>query len=263
MKKTLASMAIAASLLASALPAQSNTFGLDMSDLWWNPNESGWGVTLNHQGEILFVTLFVYGADGKATWFGAPNMPFTGGSGETASYSGQLFQLNGPPFSSTFTSGSVAARAVGNVTVTATGTSTATLSYTVDGVQVTKSIERQTWRTNAMSGNYSGGEFSATSCLTSGPFPPENGPTTRFAVNNTANSFSMAVGDGTQTCNYNGDYVQTGRLGRSTGTYTCNNGVNGTYVASELEANAFSFVGRAVVKVGACTFTNRFAAIRN
>ncbi|MBL8523002.1 MAG: hypothetical protein JNN20_04880 [Betaproteobacteria bacterium] len=261
MKKILSCLALAAGLLIN--PAKANTFGLDMSDLWWNPNESGWGVTLNHQGEVLFVTLFVYGADGKATWYGAPNTPFTGNTAEGASYSGQLYQLNGPPLGTPFSAGTVTARPVGNVTVTATSSSTATLVYTVDGVQVSKTIERQTWRTNMLSGNYTGAESSSNSCLTSGPFPPEYGPTTKFVVNNTANTFSMSTGNGNETCNYNGDYTQTGRLGRSSGTYTCGNGVNGTYVASEIEANSFSIAGRAVVKVGACTFDNKFAGVRN
>ena len=30
--------------------------------LWWNPAESGWGVNFNHQGNILFGTLFTYDA---------------------------------------------------------------------------------------------------------------------------------------------------------------------------------------------------------
>lgn len=261
MKKTLSCLTLVAGLMAN--PAQSNTFGLDMSDLWWNPNESGWGVTLTHQGEILFVTLYVYGPDGKATWFGAPNVPFTGNTAQGASFSGQLYQVNGPFYAANFDPSTLTARPVGNVTVTATSPSTATLQYTVDGVQISKTIERQTWRTNAMSGNYTGAEFSTNSCLTSGPFPPENGPTTRFVVNNSANTFSMSTRNNAETCTYSGDYTQTGRLGRSSGTYSCGNGVNGTYVASEIEANAFSIAGRAVIKVGACTFDNKFAAIKN
>ncbi len=39
------------------------------TDLWWNPEESGWGINFTHQGEILFATLFTYGADGEPDWF--------------------------------------------------------------------------------------------------------------------------------------------------------------------------------------------------
>ena len=30
----------------------------DYSDLWWNPNESGWGLNIAHQGDILFTSWF-------------------------------------------------------------------------------------------------------------------------------------------------------------------------------------------------------------
>ena len=39
------------------------------TDLWWNADESGWGINFNHQGQTLFATLFTYGADGQPDWF--------------------------------------------------------------------------------------------------------------------------------------------------------------------------------------------------
>ena len=38
----------------------------DYGDIWYNApaeSQSGWGVNIAQQGEILFVTLFVYGPD--------------------------------------------------------------------------------------------------------------------------------------------------------------------------------------------------------
>ena len=48
--------------------ARANTFGSDMTDLWWNANESGWGVTATHQGDVVFLTFFVYGMDNRPTF---------------------------------------------------------------------------------------------------------------------------------------------------------------------------------------------------
>ncbi|HWH40181.1 MAG TPA: hypothetical protein VNU21_10105 [Usitatibacter sp.] len=31
-----------------------------MTGYWYNPSESGWGAAIAQQGEVLFVTLFVY-----------------------------------------------------------------------------------------------------------------------------------------------------------------------------------------------------------
>jgi hypothetical protein len=41
--------------VAGSRAAQTN-----YQDMWWNPAESGWGVNLTHQGDILFATLFTY-----------------------------------------------------------------------------------------------------------------------------------------------------------------------------------------------------------
>src|SRR5215831_3630119 len=41
--------------MGGSMPATPN-----FSDLWWNPAESGWGVNLQQQGNILFATWFTY-----------------------------------------------------------------------------------------------------------------------------------------------------------------------------------------------------------
>ena len=47
-------------LLACRAHAFSQT-GEDITDLWWNPAESGWGMNVIQQGDTSFVTMFVYG----------------------------------------------------------------------------------------------------------------------------------------------------------------------------------------------------------
>ncbi|MFN9729164.1 MAG: hypothetical protein ACK59M_01700, partial [Pseudomonadota bacterium] len=37
--------------------------------LWWNPNQSGWGVQINHVGDLLSATWYTYGEDRKPAWF--------------------------------------------------------------------------------------------------------------------------------------------------------------------------------------------------
>src|SRR5262249_52446431 len=66
----------AAALAAFALPCAhaANSIASDISDMWWNSAESGWGMNATMQANILFITLYVYSADGKAHWFVAPDM---------------------------------------------------------------------------------------------------------------------------------------------------------------------------------------------
>ena len=53
-------LAAAAFLAALAvLPAQATTYSTDYTDLWYNPNESGWGLNLIQQYQTMFGTLFV------------------------------------------------------------------------------------------------------------------------------------------------------------------------------------------------------------
>jgi len=44
------------------------TLATNFQDLWWNPGESGWGLGLTHQGDVVFVTWATYDLTGKAWW---------------------------------------------------------------------------------------------------------------------------------------------------------------------------------------------------
>ena len=107
-------------------------------DLWWNASESGWGVNITHQGDILFATLFTYGSNGQGMWL----VMSAGQRQSDGSYFGDLYRTTGPAFNANpWTSVSVAR--VGNMRLRFTNGENGTLEYDVDGVSVTKSITRQ------------------------------------------------------------------------------------------------------------------------
>ena len=60
--------ACAASLVSATGTASDGT---NFSDQWWNPNESGWGISVLQQADVIFVDLFVYDTAGNPTWFTA------------------------------------------------------------------------------------------------------------------------------------------------------------------------------------------------
>ena len=224
--------------------AFANTYTSDLSDLWWNENESGWGVNVNHQREIVFLTFFVYGADGKGTWYTGQASHTGQDSRGALIFTGGVYEFSGPPNGTVFNAASVTGRSAGTVTFTAFLDS-ATLTYTVNGLVVNKVLTRQTFRNNDLSGVYMGAIKEIQSgCV----FPKTNGDVNSnidIAVVNTATTFSMTTRKSdNSTCNYDGNYTQNGRLGRSTGTYTCSNGATGKYDAFELEANIQGFLGR-------------------
>jgi hypothetical protein len=113
----------------------------NFQDLWWGgPAESGWGVNLAHQGGIIFATLFTYDAAGRPLW-----LSMSEGRGTTgAAFTGALYRSTGPAFNAVPFTPITAANLtqVGNMSFSFTDGNTGTMTYTVNGVQVTKSIRR-------------------------------------------------------------------------------------------------------------------------
>jgi hypothetical protein len=241
-----------------ALPAAATTSGTDYTDVWFNPAESGWGINLIQQGSTLFATMFVYGADRTPHWFVASEMN-GGGSG----FSGALLQTSGPAYNGPWTGG-VTAPAVGSISVNFTSMNTATLSYTVNGQTITKSIQRQTFRGNNTSGQYYGGLVATTNCnppnaLAHGPFTvshanPESGGTV---------GISLSV-NGTPTCTFSGTYSAQGRLGTITGNATCQ-GVAGTFSMTEVDVsrNGFNAIFTMSTPGNGCNYNGYFGGTRD
>jgi alpha-tubulin suppressor-like RCC1 family protein len=112
--------------------------GVDYTDLWWNPGESGWGMVMAQQGTNIFLAWYVYDNSGRPMWYVASNCTVSG-----AGCTGTLYRTTGPPFGPTFNSSAVQAFAVGSATLTFSDANNGTLSYTVSGVSGSKAITRQ------------------------------------------------------------------------------------------------------------------------
>jgi hypothetical protein len=127
---------------ASCLPTTSSRATLtNYQDLWWNANESGWGVNVTHQDNTLFATLFTYDAAGKGLW-----LVMSGGAKQAdGSYLGDLYQTKGSAFNAQpfipLAPADIAK--VGTMQFRFADGITGTLTYTVNGVAVSKAIKRQ------------------------------------------------------------------------------------------------------------------------
>ena len=111
---------------------------IDYTDLWWNPNESGWGIAVTHQFGVMFLTWFVYDNSGKPMWYAATSCTVSG-----AGCSGTLYRATGPAFGPTFDASQVRAIEAGTVTLSFSDANNGTLSYTVNSVTSSKTITRQ------------------------------------------------------------------------------------------------------------------------
>jgi hypothetical protein len=135
------------------LTASAQAAATDYTDIWYNPDEAGWGVNVVQSDAFLFLTFFIYGADGKPTWF--TGQVTTQDAGNT--FNGTLYSTMGTYYILPWAgfSGGPA----GTVSFQTLGPYTAKLIYTVDGVgTVTKIIQRQTLTSITVGGGYSGAQ---------------------------------------------------------------------------------------------------------
>jgi hypothetical protein len=115
---------------------------LNFEGLWYNApaeSESGWGINLAHQGDVIFVTWFTYDINGKAWW-----LTMTAAKTADNVYTGTLRETRGPAFDAIpFLPADVTRSTVGSGTLTLTDTNNGSFEYTVNGITHTKTIVRQ------------------------------------------------------------------------------------------------------------------------
>jgi hypothetical protein len=116
---------------------------VDYTALWWNADESGWGVALTQQYGTIFATWYTYDASGNPVWYVASNCVVIG-----SGCSGDLFQVTGgtPPTAIWNGAGKQTAK-IGSISFTFSGSAAGTMSYTVNGASGSKSISRQIFYT--------------------------------------------------------------------------------------------------------------------
>jgi hypothetical protein len=116
--------------------------------LWWNPAESGWGINVNHQGSIVFATLFTYDAAGAQMWLVMSNGAL---QADGVTYTGSLYRTTGPAFNAEPFAPLTAANlsTVGTMSLRFLDANAAILTYSMNGTAVTKAIERQVYGARA------------------------------------------------------------------------------------------------------------------
>lgn len=254
MNKLLAGLLTCLTLIGAPFASAANRTGTDFGDMWWNPAESGWGVNIDHQGTILFMTLYTYGADGRAQWYISSSMPNQGGF----AFTGALLAVTGPANPSPFNTGSVSYALAGSATVTFDTISTGTLVYSVNGRTVTKAIQRYTFATNSMDGSYIGGVVAVErSCG-----QPTRNAATFTITQSGGNATIVTQSDTGIQCSVTGAYTQDGRMGSLIGTQQCSNGTAGQFQAFEIETGYQGLLARyAITFPSGCTESGRFGGL--
>ena len=117
---------------------------LNFEGAWWNApagSESGWGLTLAHQDDVIFATWFTYDTSGKPLWL---TMAALRTSENT--FTGTLTQTTGPSLETDpFDPNQVQRANVGNASLRFTDADNGTFAYTYSGVTQSKPITRLTF----------------------------------------------------------------------------------------------------------------------
>jgi hypothetical protein len=245
-------------LAGFTLPARAT----DYSDMWYLPAESGWGVNLTQNESVIFMTFFVYGTDGKPTWYVAIAYEDANGN-----FSGTLYSTTGTYFGAPW--GGFTATAAGTASFSPINAYQGTLSYTLtSGPTVTKSIERQSLTTITLGGNYTGGQSGAYSTCGDASLNGEytDTYTLNIAQSNGSATLTFTYNLAGATCTLTGALEQRGQLYRiPTATYQCTGGLSYTTTAiiEELKATSLGIEGRfaATLPDTGCRETASFSAV--
>ncbi len=114
--------------------------GIDFSDLWWNPAESGWGMTFTQRPNASTVgTLYIYDAERKPVWLLMTGAVWV----NPLEVRGVLLRAAANGFPPTgFNANSVTTSQIGSFSIVFADHRRGTLTFTADGVAYSKPIER-------------------------------------------------------------------------------------------------------------------------
>lgn len=264
----------AAAVLASfgfCLPASATIHSIDFTDIWWIPAESGWGLNLIQQGDVLFGTLFVYGTDRTPRWYAASALVPQSAPAGTFVFKSPLYRTTGTPLATVpFDPTSVVLDQVGEMTLTFSSPTSGTLVYNVGSDTITKQIQRQTFRTDSPTGTFIGGlSIVASACSVSS----SNGPVSfigAFVITiGTGNAVSVRLDDGLGVvCTMNGTLSTQGKLASITnGTWGCSASTgtptNGPFTITSLDIQVNGIHGNFGGSLNQlCTYNGRIGGVR-
>lgn len=111
---------------------------IDYSGAWSNPSQSGWGIVVIRGVSGLYaVNIYHYNESSIPVWF------LSAGALSGTSYNQSVTTFTGPWFGlSPFNPGAVSSRSAGNVSLNFTSATTATISFTIDGRNVSTTLTK-------------------------------------------------------------------------------------------------------------------------
>lgn len=241
LKSISVAFAVATASLVFSTDARANNY----QDLWWNPNESGWGINISQQGNNMFATWFIYGANSQPTWIFLSNANRSGALGNT--FTDKIYQAtSGSPFSAVpfVPSQGTNFREIGTASLVFSDARTGTLTYNIDGVQVVKQITRQSIGVFNLTGSYFGGLKREGSGCVNAALNGSIFDVATYSIAYTVATGALAINEvGGTSCFFSGNTQVFGSIVEGNGRFSCPPPVNtGSWTMREgrPSPNAFS-----------------------
>lgn len=251
---------ILAAAIAASPATYATTFSTNLTDMWVNNQESGWGLFIDQQADVILGTLFIYDKFGTATWYTVQWKLTSIGPGGP-SYTGTLFQTSGPAFSTVpYDPKLVTYRKVGDATIQFGDDAHALLNYTIDGGGAVKQITRFTFATNSVLGSYVGSTQDVTYDCTD---PTRNGIVTSdpgpFTITQNQDGYVLKF----PTCEAtNGVFAQFGQIAKIDAIYNCKGGAVGVMNFTGLMSEQGGITGTYTGYDKSCKFRGNVGGMR-
>jgi hypothetical protein len=235
----------------------------NFSDLWWMPSQSGWGLNVAQQDDLMYLTFYVFGRDSQPTWYTALVVHQGTQANGDELFAGPMFRSTGPSHAGPYDPALVQTASVGQAQFRATSTTTASLSYQINDVNgpisTTRAIERFQLREDNLGGRYLGGTSDVTShcqpAANNGFVSEESGPFTVVHV-------GTLVEIRGPRCTYVGHRQQTGQVSRIEADYSCSDGAHGQVVFFDVRVEPGGLSGRYAGNGSSCDFSGNIGLAR-
>jgi len=203
--------------------------------------------------------VFVYDQNNNPIWYSS-----TGIWQGNYIWTGDLYQTNGPWFGTAlFNPANVSLTKVGTLTFDGTSVYQGNLTYSVNGVVVTKTLYRQTFAYDSYGGTHQGMFKQVLNCADATKNGMFDVPVTVNIAHAGGAAFTMLWTAQSATCTFSGTYQQFGRLGQvPTQSYSCTDGTAGTFYLFEMYVNITGFSSRGTFQNQSCSATFHVGGVR-
>jgi virginiamycin B lyase len=118
---------------------RASTDSLNLQDLWWSTGESGHGLSIQQKGTNLFITWYLYDANGRPNWVVVPTGRW---NSDLTEWTGDAYTPRGTWFARYDARQLQVGQPVGQVRLRQNGNDAFTLNYTLNNVSGTKQFAR-------------------------------------------------------------------------------------------------------------------------